>query len=147
MTKVEKKKNVVEQWVLNKPRNQSVVRSKTRAKSLPWSQRGPRTNHVCHHCGLHKLRALRNASDQRSRGPRNDKRTWVVEPSKGRNGDPGMMDVMKMTGALTNCLESFTRKFESPNSRTQSYRDITPNAHDVWVKKGTHAWSPHMSMH
>ena len=33
--KVEKKKNVADQWVLNKPRNQSVVRSKTRAKSLP----------------------------------------------------------------------------------------------------------------
>ena len=136
-----------DQRVLNKPHNQSVVRSEARAKSLPRSQKGPRTNHMCHHCGLqghtrlncHKPKALRNASDQRSRGPRNDKRTWVVEPSKGRNGDPGMMDVMKMIGALTNCLESFTRKFESPNSRTQSYRDITPNAHDGWVKKGTHA--------
>ena len=35
MTKVEKKKNVVDQRVLNKPRNQSVVRSEARAKSLP----------------------------------------------------------------------------------------------------------------
>ena len=104
-------------------------------------------NHLCHHCGLqghtqlncHKLRALRNASDQRSRGPRNDKRTWVVESSRDRNSDPGMMDVMKMIGAFINCLESFTRRFESPNSHTQSYRDITPNARDVWVKKGTHA--------
>ena len=49
------------------------------------------------------------------------------------------MDMMKMIGTFTNCLESFTRRFETPNSRTQSYRDITPNAHDVWVKKGTHA--------
>ena len=81
--KVEKKKNVADQRVLNKPRNQFVVKSEARAKSLPRSQRGPRTNHVCHHYGLqghtrpncHKLRALRNASDQRSRGPRNDKRT------------------------------------------------------------------------
>ena len=145
--KVEKKKNVADQRVLNKPRNQSMVRFKARAKSLPRSQRGPRTNHVCHHYGLqghtrpncHKLRALRNASDQRSRGPRNDKRTWVVEPSRGRNGDLGIMDVMKMIGAFTNYLESFTRKFESPNSHTQSYRDITPNACDMWVKKGTHA--------
>ena len=104
-------------------------------------------NRVCHHCGLqghtrpncHKLRALRNASDQRSRGPRNDKRTWAIEQSRGRNGDHGMMDVMKMIGAFTNCLESFTRRFESPNSRTQSYTDITPNAHGVWVKKGTYA--------
>ena len=87
----------------------------------------------------HKLRALRNASDQRSRGPRNDKRTWTVEPLRGRNGDHGMMDVMTMIGAFTNCLESFTRRFESPNSHTQSYRDITPNTCDVWVKKGTHA--------
>ena len=76
--KVEKKKIVVDQRVQNKPRNQSVVRSEVRTKSLPRSQRGPRTNHVCHHCGLqghtrpncHKLRALKNASDQRSRGPR-----------------------------------------------------------------------------
>ena len=35
--KVEKKKNVADQQVLNKPRNQSVVRSETRAKSLPRS--------------------------------------------------------------------------------------------------------------
>ena len=144
---VEKKKNVTDQQVLNKPRNQSVVRFTTRAKSLPWSRRGPRMNYMCYHCGLqghtrpncHKLRALRNASDQRSRGQRNDKRTWVVESSRDRNSDPGMMDVMKMIGAFTNCLESFTRRFESPNSCTQSYRDITLNACDVWVKKGTHA--------
>ena len=79
----EKKKNVADQWVLNKPHNQFVVKSAARAKSIPLLQRGPRMNHVCHHCGLqghtrpncHKLRALRNASDQRLRGPRNDKRT------------------------------------------------------------------------
>ena len=40
---VKKKKNVTDQQVLNKPRNQSVVRFEARAKSLP------RTNHVCHH--------------------------------------------------------------------------------------------------
>ena len=133
--------------MLNKPRNQSMVKPAARAKSLPRSQRGPRMNHVCHHCGLqehtqpncHKLRALSNASDQRSRGPRNDKRTWAVESSRDRNSDPRMMNVMKMIGAFANYLESFTRRFESPNSRTQSYRDITLNAHDVWVKKGTHA--------
>ena len=144
---VEKKMNVADQRVVNKPRNQSVVRSEARAKSLPRSQRGPRMNHLCHHCGLqghtrpncHKLRALRNASDQRSRGPRNDKRTWAFESSRDRNSDPEMMNVMKMIGAFTNCLESFTRRFESPSSRTQSYRDITPNTRDVWVKKGTHA--------
>ena len=139
--KVEKKKNVVDQQVLNKPRNQSVVRSETRGKSLPRSQRGPRMNHVCHHCGLqgntrsncHKLRALKNASGQRSRGLRNDKRTWAIESSRGRNRDPSVVDVMKMIGAFTTCLESFTRRFESPNSRTQSY------TRDVWVKRGTHA--------
>ena len=104
-------------------------------------------NHVCHHCGLqehtqpncHKLRALRNASDQRLRGRSNDKRTWAVESSRDRNSDPRMMGVMKMISAFTKYLESFTRKFESPNSRTKSYKDITPNARDVWVKKGTHA--------
>ena len=133
--------------MLNKARNQFVVRSEAKGKSLPRSQRGPRTNHVCHHCGLqghtkpncHKLKALKNASDQRSRGPRNDKRTWAIESSRGRNGDPGVVDVMKMIGAFTTCLESFTRRFESSNSRTQSYRDIIPNALDVWLKRGTHA--------
>ena len=52
MTKVEKKKNVADQWVLNKPRNQFVVRSEARAKSLPQSQKGPKMNHVCHHYRL-----------------------------------------------------------------------------------------------
>ena len=145
--KVKKKKNVVDQRVLNKPCNQSVVRSEVKGKSLPRSQRGPRTKHVCHHYGLqghtrpncHKLRALKNASNQRSRGSRNDKRTWAVESSRGRNGDPIVVNVMKMIGAFTTCLESFTRRFESPNSHTQSYRDITPNARDVWMKRGTHA--------
>ena len=144
---VEKKMNVANQRVVNKPYNQSVVKSAARAKFLPRSQRGPRMNHLCHHCGLqghtrpncHKLRALRNASDQRLRGQRNDKRTWVVESSRDWNSDPGMINVMKMIDAFTNCLESFTRRFESPKSCTQSYRDVTPNARDVWMKKGTHA--------
>ena len=52
---------------------------------------------------------------------------------------PEMMDMMKMIGTFTNCLESFTQRFESPNSRTQSYKDITPNASDLWIKKCTYA--------
>ena len=82
---------------------------------------------------------MNNASAPRYRGPRNDRRNWAGEPSRDQNGDPRMIDVMKMIGAFTNCLESFTQRFESPNSRTQSYKDITPNASDIWVKKGTHA--------
>ena len=74
-----------------------------------------------------------------SRGPRNDRINWAGEPLRGQNGDLGMMDVMKMIGAFTNFLESFTRRFESPNSHTQSYKDITLNASVVWVKNGTHA--------
>ena len=69
--KPEKKKNVTDQRVLNKPRNQLVVRSKDKGKSLPKSQRGPRTKHFYHHCGLqghtkpncHKLKSLKNAND------------------------------------------------------------------------------------
>ena len=38
--KVEKKKNVADQRVLNKPHNQSVVRVEAKGKSLPRSQRG-----------------------------------------------------------------------------------------------------------
>ena len=145
--KMEEKRNVDDKRMLNNSHKQSVGRFESRAKSCPRSQRSPRSNYVCHHCGLQghtrpncqKLRAMNNASAPRSRGPRNDRRNWAGEPSRGRNGDPGMMDVMKMIGAFTNCLECFTRRFESPNSRTQSYKDITPNASDMWVKKGTHA--------
>ena len=50
-----------------------------------------------------------------------------------------MMDVMKMIEAFTICLANFNNRFEGNNSRTQSYKDITPNARDVWVKRGTHA--------
>ena len=82
---------------------------------------------------------MNNATPQRQRGPRNDRRNWVGEPSRGQSGDPGMMDVMKMIGAFTKCLESFTRRFERPNSHTQSYKEITSNASNVWVKKDTHA--------
>ena len=135
------------QRMLNKPRNQSVSRSESQAKSRPRPQRGPRSNYVCHHYGLQghtrpncqKLKVMNNATTPRSRGLRNDRRNWASEPSRDRNGDPGMMDVMKTIGAFTNCLESFTLKFESPNSSTQSYKEITPNASDVWVKKCTHA--------
>ena len=120
---------------------------KSRAKSRPRSQRSPRSTYVCHHCGLQghtrpncqKLREMNNASAPRSRGPKNDRRNWAGEPLRGWSSDIGVMDVMKMIGAFTNCLERFTRRFESPNSRTQSYKDITPNVSDVWVKKGTHA--------
>ena len=132
---------------LNNSRKQSVGRSESQAKSCPRSQRGPRSNYVCHHCGLQghnrpncqKLRAINSAIAPRSRGPRNDRRNWPGEPSRDQNGDLGMMDVMKMISAFTNCLKSFTRRFESLNSHTQSYKEITPNASDVWVKKGTHA--------
>ena len=80
--KDEKKKNVANQRVLNKPRNQLVARTEAKGKSLHKSQRGLRIQHFCHHCGqqghtrpnCHKLRALKNTSDQRSKGPRNDKR-------------------------------------------------------------------------
>ena len=37
---------------------------------------------------------LPTATTPRSRGPRNDRRNWAGEPSRDRNGDPGMMDMM-----------------------------------------------------
>ena len=129
--KVEKKSNVTDQRVLEKPRNQSVVRPEAKGKSLPKSQRGPRTKHFCHHCGLqghtrpncHKLRALKNASAQRSRGPRNNKRNRTTEQSKGQDGDLGVRDVMRIIDAFTTYLASFTRRFEGHNNSTQSFRD------------------------
>ena len=143
----EKKKNVTNQRFMTKPPKQSMVKPKGNGKSIPKSQRGPRTQHFCHHCGIqghtrpncHKLQALKNSGDQRSRGLRDDKRNWAVEQSRGRDGDSRVMDVMKMINAFTTCLANFNRRFEGHNTHTQSYRDITPNTRDVWVKKGTHA--------
>ena len=114
--KMEKKRNVDDQRLLNNSRNQFVSRSESRAKSHPRPQRGARSNFVCHHCGLRghirpncqNVRAMNSTTTPRSRGPRNDRINWAGEPSRDRNGDLGMMDVMKMIGAFTNCLESFT---------------------------------------
>ena len=69
--KDETKKNVADQRVLNKSRNQSVARTEAKGRLPPKSQRSLRTNHVCHYCGLqghtkpnyHKLRALNNPRD------------------------------------------------------------------------------------
>ena len=68
--KMEEKRNVDDQWMLNNSCKQSVCRSESRAKSHPRSQRGPRSNYVCHHCGLQghtrpncqKLRVINGAT-------------------------------------------------------------------------------------
>ena len=124
--KPEKKKNVTDQQFMTKPPKQLVVKPKGKGKSLPKSQRSLRTQHFCHHCRLqghtrpncHKLRALKNASDQRSKGSRNDKRNWAVEQSGGRDGDSEVMDVMKMIDAFTTYLANLNKRFESHNTRT-----------------------------
>ena len=141
--KAEKKRNVTDQRLLTKPSNQSVVKPKGKGKSLPKSQRGSKTQHFCHHCGIQghtksncrKLQALKNSSAHGSRGPRHGKGNWIAEQSKGQEGDLGVRDVMNMIDAFTICLTSFTRRFESHNNSTQSSRDITPNARVLWVKK------------
>ena len=66
--KLEKKNSVIDQRFITKPPKQLVVKPKGNGKSLPKSQRGPRTQHCCHHCGIqghtrpncHKLQALKN---------------------------------------------------------------------------------------
>ena len=50
--KIEEKRNVDDQQMLNNSRKQFVGRSESQAKSRPRSQRGPRLNYVCHHCEL-----------------------------------------------------------------------------------------------
>ena len=50
-----------------------------------------------------------------------------------------MSDVMKMINTITSCLANFTLRFENHGLSTQSSKDITPNTHVVWVKKGTYA--------
>ena len=72
--KMEEKRNVDDQQMLNNSRKQFVGRSESRAKSRPRLQRGPRSNYVCHHCGLQghtrpncqKLRAINSATAPRS---------------------------------------------------------------------------------
>ena len=66
--KPEKKKNVTDQRFMTKPPKQSIVKPKGNGKSFPKSQRGMRTQHFYHHCGIqghtrpncHKLQALKN---------------------------------------------------------------------------------------
>ena len=68
--KPEKKRNVTNQRFLTKPPNQLVVKPKGKGKSLPKSQRGSRTQHFYHQCGIpghikpncHKLQALKNSN-------------------------------------------------------------------------------------
>ena len=80
--KMEEKRNVDDKRMLINSHKQSMGRFESRAKSRPRSQRSPRLNYVCHHCGLHghtrpncqKLRAMNNACAPRSRGLRNDRR-------------------------------------------------------------------------
>ena len=143
--KPKKKWNVTNQRFLTKPPNQSVVKPKAQGKSLPRSQRGPRTQHFCHHCGIQghtklncrKLWALKNGNYQRPCVQRKDKGN--PKQVKGGEAESNIGDVMKMIDAFTTCLSSFSRRFDSHNSHTQSSRDITPNARAVLVKKGTHA--------
>ena len=66
-------------------------------------------------------------------------RNWVVGQPRNQNIELGVMNIMKMIEAFITCLANFNSRFESHNSHTQSYRDITLNARDVWVKRGTHA--------
>ena len=124
--KDETKKNVVDQRVLSNSRNQSVVRTEAKERLPPKSQRGSRMNHVCHYYRLqghtrpncHKLRALNNPRDQRSRGSRDDRRNWTVGQPRSQNEDSSVMDVMKMIEAFTTCLVNFNSRFEGHNSHT-----------------------------
>ena len=142
---MEKKRNVTDQRLLNKSPNQLVVKPKAQGKSLPKSQRGPRTQNFCHYCGIQghtrpncrKLWALKNGNYQRPSGQRKDK----GNPKQLKRGEvvANIRDVIKMIDAFTTYLTSFNKRFESQNNSTQSFRDITLNARAVWEKSGTHA--------
>ena len=71
------------------------------------------------------------------RGERNGKGN--LKQSKGQEVESDIGDVMKMIDTINSCLANFTLRFENRNSSTQSFKDITPNARVVWVKKGKHA--------
>ena len=143
--KFEKNPNVVNQKVLTKSPNPIVVKPKAKGKSLPKAQKGPQTQHYCHHCGIqwhtrpncHKFQALKNANLRKPR--RQGKGNGKPKQPKGQEEEPIMSDVMKMIGTITSCLANFTLRFDNHGLSTQFLKDITPNAHAVWVKKGTHA--------
>ena len=88
--KVEEKPNVVTQKVLTKSPNPMVAKPKAKGKFLSKAQRGPQTQHYCHHCGIrghtrpncHKLQALKNAGSQKPR--RQGKGNGKPKQSKGR---------------------------------------------------------------
>ena len=50
--KIEKKPNVVIQKALTKPPNPFVAKPKAKGMSLPKAQKGPQTQHFCHHYGI-----------------------------------------------------------------------------------------------
>ena len=50
--KFEKKPKLIAQRILTKPPNPVVNKPKVKGKSLLKSQRGPQTQHFCHHCGI-----------------------------------------------------------------------------------------------
>ena len=135
--KIEKKPNVVNQKVVTKPPNPIVAKPKAKGKSLPKAQKGPQTQHYCHHCGIqwhtrpncHKFQALKNANLRKPR--RQGKGNGKPKQPKGQEEEPIMSDVMKMIGTITSCLANFTLRFENHGSSTQSSKDITPNAHAV----------------
>ena len=143
--KVEKKPNGTAQKVLTKSQNPFVAKPKAKGKSLPKPQSGPQVQHFCYHCGVlrhtrpncYKLHALKKADSQRLRGQ--GKGNWNAKQSKRREADSGFGDVIKIIDTITSCLASFSQRFENHSSGTQSSKDITPNAHAVCVKKGTHA--------
>ena len=113
--KMEEKRNMDEQRMLNNSRNQSVA-GLNPEPSLVHDHKEVLDQTMCvitmdfkgillPNC--QKLRAMNSVTASRSRGLRNDRRNWDGEPSRDRNGDLGMMDVIKMISAFTNCLESF----------------------------------------
>ena len=122
-----------------------MAKLKARGKSFPKSQRGPQTQHYCHHCGIrghtrpncHKLWALKNDSSQRPGGQRNGKGN--LKQSKGGEAKFNIGDIMKMIDTITSCLANFTLRFENRNSSIQSSKDITQNTRAMWVKKDTYA--------
>jgi len=58
---------------------------------------------------------------------------------KTQEEEPIVSDVIKMIDTITSCLVNSILRFENHGSSTQSSKDITLNAHAIWVKKGTHA--------
>ena len=121
------------------------AKPKEKGKSLPKNQKGPQVKHLCHHCGtqghtrpygfkLHTLKKVDSMHDQET-SRRRPRRAQVKGDSEGHL----IGDIIEMLKNISQCLASFTPRFESYVGRTSPSKVLIQNIRKEWVKNGTYA--------